>query len=439
MDNSKKGISRRKFVEYAALGGAAGLTALSNPYRTLAAAESPEAELLNVETGSSISSTDKTLLGAYGQWTDGLFGDEPGELSFRNSAWSDVEAWKTAAQERVIELLAIPDSGGTPSVTVNDTINYDGLVIEDLSWQLPYGPETRAYLVKPTGPGPFPGIIAMHDHGGNKYFGRRKIVRTSDSMHTMMESHQNSFYGGRALANELAKLGFAVLVPDVFTFASRRMLWSETTNRPEVRGNGLDVSSAESSSDIGRYNTWAAQMEHIVAKSLFSAGTTWPGVFLGEDKRALDVLAARADVDADNLGCVGLSGGGLRTVMLTGLDSRIKAGVCAGMMTTWRDYMLYHSFIHTWMAFMPHVPRYLDYSEIFALNLSGCLVVNSENDFLFELEEMKEAEKILEEVYDKAGSPEKFKCQFFPPGSPRHRFDGDMQDVAYDWFEQWLK
>jgi len=41
----------------------------------------------------------------------------------------------------------------------------------------------------------------------------------------------------------------------------------------------------------------AAETEHIMAKSLFCAGTTWPGVFLAEDQRALDVLCARDDVD----------------------------------------------------------------------------------------------------------------------------------------------
>jgi dienelactone hydrolase len=57
-----------------------------------------------------------------------------------------------------------------------------------------------------------------------------------------------------------------------------------------------------------------------MSKSLFSAGATWPGVFPAEDQRALDYLCARPDGDATRVGCGGLSGGGLRTVYLTGLD-----------------------------------------------------------------------------------------------------------------------
>ena len=36
-----------------------------------------------------------------------------------------------------------------------------------------------------------------------------------------------------------------------------------------------------------------------MAKSLFSAGTTWPGVFFAEDQKALDILCSRDDVDAN--------------------------------------------------------------------------------------------------------------------------------------------
>jgi len=55
-----------------------------------------------------------------------------------------------------------------------------------------------------------------------------------------------------------------------------------------------------------------------------TAGTSWPGVFFAEDQKALDVLCARKDVDANRVGCGGLSGGGMRTVFIGGLDPRIK-------------------------------------------------------------------------------------------------------------------
>ena len=103
-------------------------------------------------------------------------------------------------------------------MTVHKKYTYDGLEVEELSWQLPYGRATQAILLKPEGAtGPLPAVLGLHDHGGNKYFGRRKITRTGEQ-HPLMVAHQENYYSGRAWANELAKRGFVVLVPDNFVF-----------------------------------------------------------------------------------------------------------------------------------------------------------------------------------------------------------------------------
>ncbi len=103
--------------------------------------------------------------------------------------------------------------------------SYDGLHVEELSWQLPYGPATEAILLKPMNVnGKLPGILAFHDHGGLKYFGTRKITRVSDKPHPLMADHQKQYYEDRAWANQVAKQGDVVLVSDAFPFASRRVL-----------------------------------------------------------------------------------------------------------------------------------------------------------------------------------------------------------------------
>jgi hypothetical protein len=40
----------------------------------------------------------------------------------------------------------------------------------------------------------------------------------------------------------------------------------------------------EKQENIDAYNQWAAEHEHILSKSLFCGGTTWPGVFFAEDQ-----------------------------------------------------------------------------------------------------------------------------------------------------------
>lgn len=374
------------------------------------------------------------MIGAYGPWAASLVGDAPGEMSFRNAIWNDLESWRKAARARLFERLASPDTGGLPQVTVLRQHTYDGLHVEELSWQLPYGPPTGAVFLKPEGAiGKLPGILALHDHGGMKYFGKRKIVQTSDDVHPLIVEHRSQCYGGVAWANEIAKRGYAVLVHDAFPFESRRVLLRDV---PEDIRDGLSDDDPERVENVVAYNRWAADHESIMAKSLFCAGTTWPGVFLAEDRVALDVLCTREDVDADRVGCGGLSGGGMRTTFLGGTDPRIRCAVCVGMMTTWRDYVLNKSHTHTWMIYVPILPRELEYPEILGLRVPlPTLVQNDNEDGLFTLPEMHRADGILRTVYEKAGEPRNYRCTFYP--GP-HKFDHAMRGEAFDWFDQWL-
>ena len=376
----------------------------------------------------------ETMIGAYGEWAASLLPDPPA-LSFRRSEFKNLDAWRARARRRYTEALLQPDSGGVPKASVQHHISFDGLAIEQMFWQLPYGPPTEALVLKPAGAtGRLPAVMGLHDHGGNKYFGVRKITRINKDPHPLIIRHQDQYYGGVAWANELAKRGYVVLVHDAFTFGSRRVRVADVP--AQIRGNAVET-NPESPEEIQRYNNFAAQHEHIMAKSLFSAGTTWPGVFTGEDQRALDYLCSRPDVDTSRIGVCGLSGGGLRTVYLTGRDDRIRCSCCVGMMTTWRDYLLNKSANHTWMVYIPGLPRDLDYPEIFGLNAPHpVMVLNNHEDGLFTVPEMQRADSILASVYRKAGYADRYKMSFHP--GP-HKFDRNMQAEAFAWFDRWLK
>lgn len=377
------------------------------------------------------------MIGAYGEWAAGLVGTQPGRLSFRNNRFlpGELDRWRLTARERLKNCLLQPDLGGAPRAQLQHQLVHDGLHIEHLSWQLPSGPPTEAIFLKPAGAsGRLPAVIGLHDHGGNKYFGWRKIAQLGDAVHPMMKKHRDEYYGGVSWANELAKRGYAVLVHDAFAFASRRVRAGDV---PAVIREGLTEVNPESEEEINKYNQFAAHHEHLMAKSLFCAGTTWPGVFTAEDQRALDYLCTRPDVDPSRIGCAGLSGGGLRTCYLAGLDDRIRAACCVGMMTTWRDYLLNKCYTHTWMIYIPGLPADLDYPEILGLRVPlPTLVLNDSDDGLFTLPEMRRADRILSEVYAKAGAADHYQCSFY---AGPHKFDRAMQAEAFAWFDRWLK
>ncbi|MRH99267.1 prolyl oligopeptidase family serine peptidase [Kriegella sp. EG-1] len=383
---------------------------------------------------------NKSIIGGYGDWAANLLKEVP-ELSFRNDSYTTIESWKSTALEKVKELVAAPKLAVTSQISVDKKYNYDGLEVEELSWQLSSGTKrTNAILLRPIGvKGKLPAILGLHDHGGNKYFGKRKITKVSDNEHPLMSEHQNQYYEGFAWANEIAKRGYVVMVHDVFTFGSRRVLlndvegilWGGAINE------GLGDNNPEEAKNIETYNNWAAEHEHVLSKSLFCAGTTWPGVTFAEDQIALNVLASRSHVDENNIGCAGLSGGGLRTNYLAGLDHRVKCAVSVGFMSTWQDFLLHKSFTHTWMLYAPLLSKYIEFPELIGLRAPlPTLVLNNNQDSLYTLTEMQKADAILSAVYKKMNASEKYRANFY---EGPHKFDKQMQLDAFNWFDKWMK
>ena len=50
--------------------------------------------------------------------------------------------------------------------------------------------------------------------------------------------------------------------------------------------------------------------------------------------------------------------------------------------------------------------------------------------------EMERADRILKDVYGKAEAAERYRGSFYP--GP-HKFDLEMQEEAFEWFDRWLK
>jgi dienelactone hydrolase len=439
MDGMQESADRRTFLQAGGAAAAAGLGLLLDPRPAPAepAGAGAPAAAAAAPPPAGPPTVPQNMLGEFGPWARDLLGEGPARLSFRRPEFDrrKLVEWREKARARLRECIAMPESGGVPRAEVVRRAELDGVEAELLRWQLPYGPPSEAVFLKPAGArGRLPAVLALHDHSGKKYFGHRKIARLTEDVHPLVREHVTENYGGLWWANELARRGYAVLAPDAFLFGSRRVRLPDV---PRVlSGLLVEPPDPEEGREIVSYNRWAAQHEHVVARSLFCAGTTLPGVVLGEDQRALDYLCSRAEVDPGRVGCCGLSSGGLRSLYLAGLDDRIAAAVCVGMMTTWRDFCFAKSYTHTWMIYPPGLPRDLDYPEILGLRVPlPTLVQNCRQDALFSPPEVDRADRMLAEIYEKAGAENRYRCSFYPG---THRFDRDMQAEAFAWLDNWL-
>ena len=326
-------------------------------------------------------------------------------------------------------------------VTVEHRWERDGVSGEEVSWSVGYGPRTAAWILKPAGvPQPLPGLLALHDHGGFKFFGKEKIATGPEAPHSAMQAYQAMYYGGRAFANALAREGFVVLVHDTFLWGSRRFPLETIPQALRNIAATYPVSEREGPVDvpdeIASYNAATELHESVVEKYCALLGTTLAGVVSYEDRVALNYLASRPDVRPADLGCLGLSGGGCRSALLLATSERIAAAHIAGMMSSYHGLLDHNVSTHTWMFFPPLWPRYGDWSDLAACRAPVPLLVQYDlDDWLYTVEGMREADTRLQGHYRNVGSAENYVGEFYPG---THKFDLPMQEAAFAWLKRRL-
>ncbi|NOZ26816.1 MAG: acetylesterase [Chloroflexi bacterium] len=340
-------------------------------------------------------------------------------------------------QQRIREVLGFSLGEEQPSdVRMERRWERDGLVGEEVSWSVGYGPRTHAWVLKPANaPGPLPAVLALHDHGGFKFYGKEKIADGPEDPQPVVISHRERAYGGRAFANALAQEGFVVLVHDTFLWGSRRFpleIIPEWERRIAESARSLwqDPSIPE---EVGLYNAAAALHEHLVEKYCSLLGTTLAGVVSYEDRVAVNYLLTREDVIPERIGCAGLSGGGCRAALLQATCDRIAAAVIVGMMSTYEGLLDHNVASHTWMFFPATWARYGDWPDLAACRAPSPLMVQYDlDDELFTEEGMRAAHRRIAEHYRSVGSPENYVGEFYP--GP-HKFDLEMQVAAFAWLK----
>ena len=307
----------------------------------------------------------------------------------------------------------------------------DGLMGQEVSWSVGFGPRTHAYVFKPANTTkPLPGIIALHDHSGFKFYGKEKIADGPDEPPQVLNEFRKVPYGGRAYVNALAKEGFVVLVHDVFLWGSRGFPLETMIETMDSKTAAIVEAQSD---EIERYNTATHYHEDRISKYCNILGTSMAGVVAYEDRVALNYLLSRPEVDIKKVACIGLSGGGNRAALLLATHNGVQAAVIIGLMTTYPG-LLDHNMSHTWMLFPFGWARHGDWPDIAACRAPLPLLVQYDlQDDLFTEEGMRDAHKSLQDHYTKAGQPDAYTGQFYP--GP-HKFDLEMQSAAFGWLKR---
>jgi dienelactone hydrolase len=352
------------------------------------------------------------------------------ELSFLRPEFRDLPSWQARARARVMEHLFYTPAPVSPEPEVIRREDRGDHVREYLTFRTTPDLRVPAYVLIPKQASrPAPALVVLHCHGGAYVWGKDKVVEIDDE-HPSLTGFKQQLYEGKSIATELVRRGFVVITIDMFYWGERRMLLDEDPpSYRDPRGMTPD--------EIAAFNRRAQQGEQLVARSLLTAGITWPGVMLWDDLRTVDYLASRPEVDPRRIGCVGLSVGGYRSFVLAALDPRIRVAVDVGWMSSYATHVRRHVINSIGLTFhIAGLYRYLDLPDLAALIAPRpVLVINGSRDTLFPPEGVRAAFDKIERCFGKAGVPERQQCRLY---DAPHQFNVKMQDEAWTWLDKWM-
>ncbi len=358
-------------------------------------------------------------------------------LSLLNREWGDVEQWRTAAQVKLHELLGLEPEGAPMAATTVSMKDMDGYTEEVIDLKLDAHSQTTAsFLLPKQGNKPFPCIIALHDHSGFYYFGREKIIE-NEREPGILSGFKKECYGGRSWASELARRGYAVFVMDALYFGAQKLDFSAVSDEMLQRCPQVMLPDLNEDAYIQAYNKNALFMEGLVHRHMLAAGITWPGVLFHQDRKSVDYVLSRPEVDPDRIGCCGLSVGAYRSLHLLALDPRIRCASAAGFMASWGPMLSNKIRYHTFMLYIPRLYSYLDLPDVAGLGVPKPLLVQQcGRDELFTTQAMSAGEQKLKRIYSQLNANESLKVSWH---DVPHLFNVSMQEEAFSWFDQWLQ
>lgn len=349
-------------------------------------------------------------------------------LSYQQPYVTDVDAWREEAGAYLRSRLLYHPAPCDLDPEMTDQIEYPDYFQQ--KWYITTSPDTRipvVLLIPRLQLGAAPAVLALHGHEEMYYFGKKQLLE-DESDPDLLRKYRQDYYDGAAIAADLARAGYVVAITDAFYFGERRI---DVHTPPAMAGEFLLV--AEGSDPwIALLNRVSAQLESTVAKSLFLAGTTWPGLMAWDDMRTIDFLCSRPEVDSKRLGAVGFGLGGFRAALLSALDARIAATCVVGWMST-LDLMIEEAVTqHPWAAFIPGLRLGLDWPDIAALTMPRpLLVMQGSRDDHFPLEGYQRSAEQLRAMYAKAGVPGNLDIGVYDVG---HVFSRQMQEYAWAFF-----
>lgn len=188
----------------------------------------------------------------------------------------------------------------------------------------------------------------------------------------------------------------------------------------------------------GPAETGLNEQQSLFKYHLWQGRTLW-GMFVRDDRIALDYLAARPEVDAGRIGATGMSMGSTRAWWLAALDERVAATVGVACLTRYEN-LINHGELrqHGVYYFVNDLLRHFDTEGVIALIAPRpYLALTGEIDAGSPVDGIRVIEREMTKHYQTLGAPDRFRNIVYP--GVAHSFTPEMRAATLDWFDRWLK
>lgn len=325
------------------------------------------------------------------------------------------EVWRKQAREAYIASLQTPPPRASFAPEILEIEKRAGYEVRKLAFNISADERVAAYLLVPDGTGPFPAILALHDHGAHFTIGKEKVVRPFAYEQGKLEDAQawaEKYYGGNFIGDELAARGYVV-------FATDALFWG----------------------DRGRAEGAAYEAQQELGANLLQLGQSWAGVITWDDMRSAEFLQGLPEVLPEKIGCIGLSMGAHRTWNLCAATDIIKAGAAICWLGDTPTLMeegnnqtrgqSAFSMIH------PGLRNLLDYPHVASIACpKPMLFFNGSEDTLFPVKGVEASYAILKNIYESQGVSDCLYTRIWPVP---HVFNQEMQAEAFAFLDKYLR
>ncbi len=173
----------------------------------------------------------------------------------------------------------------------------------------------------------------------------------------------------------------------------------------------------------------------LMGSTLWSVGQSLLGLQLYDNRRAVDYLLTRPEVDGQNLGITGASGGGNQTMYAGALDERFQAVVPVCSVGNYQAYLQAACCV---CEVVPGALRFTEEGDVLGLvSPRALLVISATRDaFQFSVGEARKSLERTKAIYRLFEQEDRMAHAIFE--SP-HAYNQPMREAMYGWMTRWLK